>query len=222
MGRKMVDITGIRFGKLTAKHIDHRKGCRTYWFCTCDCGGNRIVSLDHLKRHEVTDCGCYRKHISHWNKHGMYDTRLYRIWSLMKERCYNTSRKEYPNYGGRGIIVCEEWIESKNFIEWSLNNGYSYELTLDRINNDGNYCPENCRWVERSVQGNNKRNNRLITYKGETKTITQWAKENGMTYFLLKNRIDRLGWSFERAISEPVNTKYSNKNGDRNGGIFIQ
>jgi hypothetical protein len=122
----------------------------------------------------------------------------------MKERCYNSKRKEYPNYGGRGISVCSEWFDFRNFMEWSLSNGYSDDLTIDRIDNDGNYCPENCRWVSMKQQGQNKRTNRYITHNGETKTITQWANDNGLQYHVLKKRIDGLGWSFERAISEPV------------------
>lgn len=211
MGRKSIDLTGMRFGKLTAISIDHRSGTRTYWDCACDCGGKRIVSIDHLRNGDVIDCGCERKHLTRWQKHGMYDSRIYRIWSLMKERCYNPRRSEYSYYGGRNISVCQDWMDSSKFIEWALNNGYSDELTLDRIDNNGNYCPENCQWVNRKMQQNNRRNNRYITYNGETKTVTQWAESNGMTYYQLIKRIDKLKWSFERAISEPIHTNKSHK-----------
>lgn len=210
MGRKSIDLKNMRFGKLTAISLDHKgNGTRTYWVCKCDCGNERIVSNDHLRNGDVTDCGCTRKHTSHWNKHLMSDSRLYSIWDLMKQRCFNVNRKEYPNYGGRGITICVEWLESKNFIDWSLNNGYADNLTLDRIDNDGDYCPENCRWVDRKTQQNNRRNNRLITYNGITKTITEWANDNGLPYYVLKKRLDILGWSFEKAISEPIRNNKS-------------
>lgn len=211
MTKKIKDLTGKRFGKLIAVSIDHRKGCRTYWKCVCDCGNSRIVSTDHLRNGDTTDCGCYRKHISHYEKHGMSQTRLYTIWSLMKRRCLNSSTKEYKSYGGRGITLCDEWLESKSFIDWALDNGYSDNLTLDRIDNDGNYCPENCRWVSRKVQSENRRSNRFITYNGETKTITQWAEDNGLKYYIVKKRLDILGWSVEKALTEPIQMKYSNK-----------
>jgi len=212
MGRNRIDLTGQRFGKLVAISIERKSSSSTriYWNCVCDCGGKRVVSNDHLRNGDVTDCGCTRKHVAHWNKHGMYNSRLYRIWSLMKERCCNPNRKEYPNYGGRGICICEEWTEAKNFIKWSLNNGYSDELTIDRIDNDGNYCPENCRWVSRKEQMQNRRNNHYISFNGKTLTLTQLAKENGLTYSQLYKRL-KLGWTLEKAISEPVNYQYSNK-----------
>lgn len=213
MGRKLIDLTGQRFGKLTVISFDHRGSKKTYWNCSCDCGGKRTVSSDHLKSGEIIDCGCYKRHVAHMKKNPIYNTRLYRIWSLMKERCFNEKRKEYPNYGGRGIRVCDEWMNSESFINWSLSNGYKDGLTLDRIDNNGNYCPDNCRWVDRKVQGLNKRNNRYITHNGETKTITQWAKDSNLPYHIIKKRIDILGWSFEDAISKPIIQKYSSRKG---------
>ncbi len=211
MGRKAVDLTGKKFGKLTVISFNQKKGSRTLWNCKCECGGNRIVANDHLKRGEVTDCGCYRRHIAYYKKHGMSNKPIYGVWSLMKERCYNPKRREYKNYGGRNITVCPEWLDSTVFIEWAYENGYEEGLTLDRIDNNGNYCPENCRWVDRKTQATNKRTNRFITYKGETKTITQWANENGLPYHVVKKRYDKLGWTFEKAITEPICHKYSSR-----------
>lgn len=215
MGRKFIDLTGEKFGMLKVISFEYRKGTRTYWKCECDCGGSRIVSNDHLKNGDTTDCGCYRIHVSHWEKHGMSNSRIYRIWSLMKERCYNSKRPEYKHYGGRGIKVCDDWLDSKKFIDWSLKNGYKDDLTIDRLDNNKGYCPENCRWITQKEQGYNRRNNRYITYNGETKTITQWAEENGLKYHVLKKRIDSLGWSFERAISEPIHQNKSHKVGEK-------
>lgn len=211
MGRKFIDLTGKKFGRLTVVSLHHRTNTRSYWECKCKCGGTRIVSNDHLKNGDVTDCGCYRRHLAKWKKHGKSGERIYTIWHLMKRRCFDSTKKEYKSYGGRGISVCDEWLDSTTFIEWAYQNGYSDELTLDRIDNNKNYCPENCRWVDLKVQANNRRNNRLITYNGETKTMTQWARENGITYPVLQKRYDVLGWSFERAISEPINHNKSNR-----------
>ena len=222
MGRNVIDLTGKRFGKLIAISFDHMKRTRSYWRCKCDCGNYRIVAIDHLKHGDITDCGCERRHIARWKKHGMSESRIYTIWSLMKRRCINPLSKEFPFYGGRDIAICKEWLDFANFLEWANNNGYSDELTIDRIDNDGDYCPENCRWVTRKEQSYNKRNNRFITFNGETKTITQWASDNGLTYNLVKNRIDKLGWPFEKAISEPINEQKSNKKRRHdNGRIYL-
>lgn len=214
MGRNMIDLAGERFGKLTVVSFDGRRNHRTYWKCVCDCGDYRIVSSDHLCNGDVKDCGCQRKGVAHWKKHGGYNTRLYRIWSMMKERCHNQKRIEYSRYGGRSIHVCQEWLDFKTFMDWSLSNGYDDSLTLDRIDNDGDYCPGNCRWVTRKEQSNNTSSNRWITYGGEIKTITQWASENGLPYHVLKKRLDGLGWSFEKAISEPIHDNKSRKKVD--------
>lgn len=205
MSKKCIDLTGKRFGKLTVVSFDHRKGTRAYWKCVCDCGGNRIVGIDHLKNGDIVDCGCVNRKKSPpiHSKHGMSYTRLYTIWALMKARCVNPNRKEYPRYGGRGIKVFDEWLEFQPFMEWAIESGYSDELTLDRKDNDGNYTPDNCRWVTRLVQAYNKSNNRYITHNGETKTICQWAEEYNIPYYVLKKRIDVLGWDFGKAISEP-------------------
>lgn len=211
MGRTITDLTGEKFGMLTVVSFDHKKRTRTYWKCVCECGNTRVVGIDHLKNGDTTDCGCYRKHIPNVIKHNMSGSRLYVIWSLMKRRCLNQNCKEYKDYGGRGIAICDEWLDAKNFLQWALDNGYSEELTLERVDNNGNYCPENCIWANKETQMNNRRNNRYITYNGETKTMTQWARDNGYTYAQIKKRIDKLGWSFERAISEPIHLNMSNK-----------
>ena len=205
MGRKRIDLTGKRFGKLTAVSFDHMSGTRSYWKCICDCGCTCVVGADHLKKGDKLDCGCEnrKKAPPIHAKHNMSNTRLYTIWALMKYRCCNPLRKEYHRYGGRGIKVCDEWMEFDSFIQWALENGYSDGLTLDRVNNDGNYEPSNCRWVTRHDQAYNKSTNRHITHKGATKTITQWAIENNIPYYVLKKRIDVLHWDFERAITEP-------------------
>ena len=141
-------------------------------------------------------------------KHGMTNSRLYKIWRGMLTRCYNTHRKDYSYYGGRGITVCDEW--KSNFLlfyDWAIVNGYSDKVTLDRKDVNGNYCPENCRWLTRKEQNENKSNNRLITAFGETHTINQWSQITGIKFTTIKGRIDRLGWEAEKAVSTQVRRK---------------
>ena len=135
--------------------------------------------------------------------HGGTGTRLHKIWLSMRERCNRRKHPYYKNYGGRGIVVCNEWDEFTAFREWAYENGYSDELTIDRIDNNGNYEPSNCRWVTVKEQQNNKRNNRRITYQGETYTLTQLAEKIGMNKTTLKERLN-MGWSVEDAVERPV------------------
>ena len=143
--------------------------------------------------------------------HGMYNTRLYDIWVNMKQRCFNPNDQAYQNYGGRGIAVCDEWKDDfQAFYDWSVSNGYQDGLSIDRINNDGNYSPENCRWTDRNVQNRNRRNNHKITYNGVTKTVVEWAEEKNIPYELLLNRLNKLGWSVERALTTPIEKRMHN------------
>ena len=144
-------------------------------------------------------------------RHGMYGTRLYDIWANMIGRCKNPNNKDYPNYGGRGIFVCEEWKKSDAFLEWSKENGYTDELTLDRIDTNKGYSPSNCRWITNAAQQRNKRNNRIISYNGESHCVAEWAEITGINVRTLDSRL-RLGWSVERVLTRPVQKK-----GDRNG-----
>lgn len=137
--------------------------------------------------------------------HGESKTRLYNEWQNMKARCYRKSTKQFYNYGGRGIVVCDEWKNSyEKFRDWALANGYNNNLTLDRINVDGNYEPDNCRWITNKDQQNNRRDNRLLTCDGETKTMAEWSEITGIKTRVISNRIDRNGWSVEEAIKLPI------------------
>ena len=131
--------------------------------------------------------------------------RLLKTFAHMKERCYDKSDKRYKDWGGRGIIICQEWLDDREkFVEWALNAGYELGLTIDRIDNDGNYCPENCRWADWETQTSNKSSNRYITYNGKTQTIHQWSIDIGLNRQTLTNRINR-GWSIERALTTKPN-----------------
>ena len=135
-------------------------------------------------------------------KHGLSKTRLFSIWRSMLTRCFNTNCKSYKYYGGKGIAVCAEWKSNfKSFYDWAINNGYAENLTIDRINTNGDYCPENCRWVSMRAQNLNKSCNRKITAFGETLTLSQWASHTGLCLTTLKSRLDKLGWSAEKALT---------------------
>lgn len=138
--------------------------------------------------------------------HGGTGTRLYRIWQNMKARCYGKYSREYDNYGGRGITVCDEWRNSyEKFKEWALNNGYEENLTLDRIDVNGNYEPSNCQWITNKEQQNNRRDNVYYEFGGETKSLSQWSEELGICYKTLQKRIRK--WGVEKAFTEPLKTE---------------
>lgn len=197
-----------QFGRLTVleRKQDHYLPCGQHydsWLCKCSCGNIKTVSGRHLRMNEVQSCGCLNEEVKF--KHGQSHTKLHNIWLNIKARCTNERNKNYNNYGGRGIKVCDEWIGKNgfiNFYNWSYENGYKEGLSIDRINNDGNYCPENCRWVTMKVQANNTRKNRYITYNGERRTLSEWSEITGISAYVLQNRLSKLGWSVERAMTE--------------------
>lgn len=220
----LIDITGNRYGKLVViKRVDSKPNT-TYWLCKCDCGKEKIILGNSLKSGATVSCGCYQKSfIGNLRKtHGDTGTKLYTAWNNMKARCYRKITREYDNYGGRGIAVCDEWIHSyETFKEWALNNGYSDGLTLDRINVDGNYCPENCRWITNKEQQNNKRNNVLYTYNGETKTLAEWAESLGICYKTLQKRIIKLG--VDKAFSTPLlKERIIDLTGQKFGRLYVE
>lgn len=159
--RAIVDLTGKRFGALivSERSLPNNKFGHLMWRCVCDCGKEKVIAGTHLKNGDYTSCGCMRGTATKHGdaKRGEKLPRLYKIWAGMHKRCRNANCKSYMDYGGRGISVCAEWNEYAPFRDWALSHGYSHDLSIDRINNDGNYESSNCRWATRKEQNNNQR-----------------------------------------------------------------
>ena len=198
------DLIGKKFGKLTViKNVGIDKKYNTLWLCKCDCGNEKIVARYKLTIGNTKSCGCLKKqHCSNLHKiHGLSNTKIGYTWRGMKSRCYNPKNENYKNYGGRGIKVCDEWLNDfMNFYNWSINNGYKEDLSIDRINSDGNYEPNNCRWIPWKEQTRNTRRNRMITYNNETHCLAEWAEILGIDYSKLKNKINKTK-DFQEAIN---------------------
>ena len=210
---KLIDLTGKKFGRLyVVKRIGSTKYHQPLWLCKCDCGNETILCGQAIRSGHTISCGCYNKEeVSKLHKkHGDFGTRLYTIWSHMIQRCYNPNDAKFKNYGARGIIVCEKWKNDyREFKEWAINNGYSNDLTIDRINVNGNYEPSNCRWVDNYVQENNRTNNRLFTIDGITHTVSEWARIYNKKPSLVIQRINIYGYSINDALTTPI--KYQNQ-----------
>lgn len=163
------------------------------------------VSGQELRKGDTKSCGCIKSEmdLTRNKTHGESNTRLYRIWKRMRQRCNDVNSSDYSHYGGRGICVCDEWQNDYHaFRNWAMANGYNDQLTLDRIDVDGSYNPDNCRFVTMKTQSNNRTNNQAIEYNGETHTIAEWSDLTGIQYGTLYNRIYTYGWSPERALTE--------------------
>lgn len=203
------DMIGERIGRLVVTEfagLDKYKRC--LWKCKCDCGNECVVFGGHLRQGHTTSCGCVQAEnrnslILKNTTHGESRKRLYNIWYRTIQKCENPSHCKYQYYGARGISVCKEWHDYATFAKWARANGYDESLTIDRINNDGNYEPSNCRWANMEVQSNNRRNNVLIAVDGVSHTMSEWSKIYEIPYKLLWSRLNS-GWSFERAVKEGV------------------
>lgn len=200
---KVKDLTGQKFGKLLVVSREPSKNGRAMWLCKCECGNYTTVKGNKLSTGHTKSCGCLQIYkASKLNRtHGESKTRLYKTWQGIKKRCYNTSNRDYIHYGGRGIAVCDEWRNSYlTFKDWAINNGYSDNLTIDRIDVNGNYEPNNCRWVTMKQQARNSSHNRYVTINNKTHCLSEWCEILNLNYRNVLNRINNLGWTVSEAL----------------------
>lgn len=209
MSGRFNDLTGKKFGKLKVIEYAYRKHSAVYWKCICDCGTEKIVVANSLNR-GITTCCYYCAH----KKHGLTNSRLYGVWAIMKQRCYNEKAPNFPSYGGRGITMCDEWKNDfMTFHDWAYANGYDEnatkgECTIDRIDVNGNYEPSNCRWATRQEQNFNKRNTRIFEFKGKVQHLYKWAEEYNIPFSTLLYRLQS-GMSMGEALTKPMQKKRS-------------
>lgn len=204
----MDDLISRRFGYLTVKELDHihTTPCgtkRRMWKCQCDCGKETVVAENNLKNGSTKSCGCWKtKRINQYNtSHGGSHDRLYLVWKNMKRRCNSHNDSHYEVYGAKGVSVCEEWNEYDAFKKWAYDNGYDDEaefgeLTIDRIDNDGDYEPSNCRWVNRTVQANNTSRNRYVEFEGKRLTVAEFARAMNISQGRARYYVDK----FDREV----------------------
>lgn len=213
MSKNVPDITGQRFGRWNViEYADRGKNGEIQYKCRCDCGTERIIRRTSLTSGNSKSCGCLSRDVAieRGKTHGDTKSRLYRIWAGIIQRCCNDrERYEWYKYGGRGIQVCEDWHKYENFRDWAIANGYDDGLSIDRIDVNGNYCPENCRWATVYEQNNNKRTSRRLTFRGKIGTIREFADEYGLAYSCLHTRL-KLGWSIEKALLTPSKRRKNN------------
>lgn len=209
---KFQNLVGMKFGRLTVLSLSEKSETAHtfYWKCLCDCGKETLVLGTSLKSGNTVSCGCYsseQKSIRSKTHGTGNEDRLYRIWSGMKSRCYSVSDHNFCRYGARGIFVDDAWRNDfTEFRKWAIKNGYQHDLSIERIDNDGPYSPDNCRWATKSEQNNNRRSSVYITYNGETFTISEWSKKTGIRPATLARR-KRCGWSDNDCIEIPVSQK---------------
>ena len=206
---KREELVGRKFGRLTVMEFSGKNKFRNLkWICVCDCGCEKEVFGYRLKSGETQSCGCLhkerqRERVKHgYSRRGAVTT-TYKTWRSIKDRCFNPTQDNYKYYGGRGITVCERWLDKEHgFENFLADMGEQPDgLTLDRENSSGDYTPENCRWITQQEQCNNQRANHRVTYKGKTRTIAEWARFLGIHYCTLWARINSYDWSLERAFN---------------------
>ena len=204
---KQLDITGQKFGRWIVLKFAYRKHGNIYWECKCECGMQKNIQGYSLLSGDSKSCGCLRAENPNGVTHNMGHTRLYNIWSKMKGRCLNKKNNQYYLYGGRGLLVYDRWNKFENFRDDMYKSYLKHvkqfgekETTIDRFpDNNGNYCPENCRWATKKEQSNNRRTNRPISYNGKILNISQFAKQYNIKYSTLLLRINS-GWDIEKAL----------------------
>jgi len=215
---KIKDLTGLKFGLLRVINFSYTKGGYSYWFCKCNCGNTRIYKISYLtnklnKNRCIRSCGCvYEKNKKKCStKHGLCYSRFYHIWRGIKQRCLDFNSFNHRLYGGRGIKVCDKWLKFENFRDDMYESYQKHcqefgekQTSIDRVNNNGNYCKENCRWSTKKEQGCNRRTNRIITFNGESRCLREWENKLGFNRGTLYNRLTIASWSIKKALNTPI------------------
>ena len=205
------DLKGKKFGRLiVVEYVGEDKSRHAMWKCHCECGTEIVTAAYRLKNGTCKSCGCYREEKLNIvrNKHNMSHSRLYRAWGKMNYRGKSKTWYNAHRYAERGISVCKEWAVSfETFADWAVKNGYDDNLSLDRIDNNKGYSPDNCRWVDRTSQQRNREVTLVYEYKGELKPLAEWTEIIGMKYKTLYDRVKKRGWSIEKALEMPLQKK---------------
>lgn len=197
-----INLTGQKFGKLKVlKYVNRNKYGDSIWLCLCDCGQQKTISNSDLKTGNTKSCGCFRVKHGHSINNDLSQT--YIAWAHMKQRCNNKKDPTYLNYGNRGITVCKRWFIFENFLK-DMGEPPTKNHSLDRVNNNGNYCKNNCRWATKKQQQGNMRSNHMIVFSGQTKCIAEWARKTGIGQKCLWHRLVTLKWSVKKALTTPV------------------
>ena len=212
------DLTGKRFGRLKILSFAGYQKNKATWLCECDCGNKKVIIGKNITNGKSLSCGCIQREllIKNFTKHGASSKkeRLYVIWKNMKSRCFNSSNPSYDRYGGRGITVCEDWKNNYiSFRDWAINNGYKDDLTIDRIDNNGNYEPTNCRWATIKEQSRNRNTNVFVEYNGKIFVVKDFAKIIGIDRHTLSKKINE-GVSVEEIIKYAQNKHKNFYDGD--------
>ena len=203
MTRTVIGMVGEKYGKLTVVSLDRREGKKNRWICSCECGGEARVVRHNLLGGRTKSCGCNRVEFSkNQHTHQMTRTTEYRTWRHIKSRCFNPNVPSYKDYGARGISMCDEWINSFEQFYKDMGLKPTKDHSIDRIDNEKGYNPENCRWATRAEQSRNKRCNIFISYAGKRQMLIDWAKDTGINHMCLYKRY-RMGWSDERIVTTP-------------------
>lgn len=197
---KVKDISGMIFGQLTVLNyhelVKQLNGSRkAYWDCKCSCGKRLMVKGNAMLSGNTKSCGHLKGEL-----HGDSSSRMYNIWCKMRARCLNTSNNRFNHYGGRGISISKKWTKYSDFKDWALSNGYNKLLSIERINNNGNHTPSNCRWATQAEQVRNQRRSLILTHMGESMCAADWANKLGIPGSTIYSRL-RKGWSTERALT---------------------
>lgn len=211
----VIDLSGQRFGKLTALRFIGRVNKHSMFMCICDCGKETIVTSNNLRRNHTTSCGCESSKKTMGKRsitHGLSKHPLFKMWCYMRNRCYWDKHNRFEHYGGKGITVCDEWRDDfEPFYLWAINNGWKKGLSIDRRENDKNYCPDNCRFTTTFHQNRNRTSNVKITIDGETKILIEWSELSGINPMTIQKRIE-LGWDLKDAVFRKPQKRGNAKN----------